>query len=128
MATLPTDDEELRMALDIFKHFGTRPGGALLRHNVAALVAKNGLRMEDVTKGIELGYAKGFFEDESHRSIKLTEAGFAAIAFGQMPVTHDALVARLGLEIGVSPQKVSDFRLDGLREQDTRPAAQNLSE
>jgi hypothetical protein len=45
-----------------------------------------------------------------------------------MPVTHDALVARLGLNIGISPQEVSDFRLDGLREQGTRPAAQNLSE
>jgi hypothetical protein len=34
-----------------------------------------------------------------------------------MPVTHDALVARLGLEIGISPQKVSDFHLNGLRQQ-----------
>ena len=45
------------------------------------------------------------------------------LAFGQMPVTHDALVARLGLEIGMPPQEVSDFRLDGLREQGTRPVA-----
>jgi hypothetical protein len=27
-----------------------------------------------------------------------------------MPVTHDALVARLGLEIGIPLQEVSDFR------------------
>lgn len=79
MAILPTDDEKLRMALDIFKHFGAHPGEALLRHNVAVLVAKNGWRMEDITKGIELGHATGFFEDGSHRSIILTEAGFAAI-------------------------------------------------
>src|SRR5216110_1282001 len=45
-----------------------------------------------------------------------------------MPVTHDALAARLGLEIGISPQKVSDFHLHGLREQGMRPVAQNLSE
>src|SRR5438094_2482976 len=45
-----------------------------------------------------------------------------------MPVTHDALVACLGLEIGISPQKVSDFHLDGLREQGMRSVAQNLSE
>src|SRR5947207_1268672 len=50
------------------------------------------------------------------------------LALGLMPVTHDALVARLGLEIGISPQKVSDFHLDGLREQGMRPVAQNLSE
>src|SRR6476646_1427643 len=45
-----------------------------------------------------------------------------------MPMTHNALVARLGLEIGISSQEVSDFRLDGLREQGTRPVAQNLGE
>jgi len=45
-----------------------------------------------------------------------------------MPVTNDALVARLGLEIGISLQKVSDFDLDGLREQGMRPVAQNLGE
>ena len=45
-----------------------------------------------------------------------------------MPVTHHALVARLGLEIGISSQEVSDFRLDGLRKQGTRPVSQNLSE
>src|ERR1700704_3110553 len=50
------------------------------------------------------------------------------LALGQVPMTHDALVARLGLKIGISPQEVSDFRLDGLREQGTRPVAQNLSE
>src|ERR1700691_813573 len=45
-----------------------------------------------------------------------------------MPVTHDTLVARLSLEIGISPQKVSDFHLDRLREQRMRPVSQNLSE
>ena len=38
-----------------------------------------------------------------------------------MPVAHDALAARLGLEIGVSPEEVGDLRLDGLREQGTCP-------
>jgi hypothetical protein len=37
-------------------------------------------------------------------------------------------VARLGLEIGISPQEVSDFHLDGLCEQGMRSVAQNLSE
>src|SRR4029077_9182298 len=45
-----------------------------------------------------------------------------------MPMTHTALVTRLGLEIGISSQEVSDFRLDGLREQGPCPVAQNLSE
>ncbi len=38
-----------------------------------------------------------------------------------MPVTHDALPPVLGLEIGILAQKVSDFRLDGLREQGSAP-------
>src|ERR1700691_1639645 len=45
-----------------------------------------------------------------------------------MPVTHDALVARLGLKIRISLKKVSDFRLDSLRQQRMRSVAQNLSE
>ena len=45
-----------------------------------------------------------------------------------MPVTHDPPAACLGLEIGIPPQEVSDFRLDSLCEQGTRPVAQNLSE
>src|SRR5947207_2716660 len=44
----------------------------------------------------------------------------------QMTVTHDALVARLSLEIGISSEEVSDFRLHSLREKGTRPVAQNL--
>jgi hypothetical protein len=43
-------------------------------------------------------------------------------------VPHDALVAHLGLEIGMPPQEVSDFRLDGLREPGPRSVAQNLGD
>jgi type I restriction enzyme M protein len=45
-----------------------------------------------------------------------------------MAVTHHALVTCLGLKIGISPKEVSDFRLDSLRQQGSRPVAQNLSE
>jgi hypothetical protein len=79
MAKLPTDDEKLRMALDVFKHFGTRPGEGLMPNNLVATVAKNGWRMDDLKKGIELGYAKGFFENGPNSSIRLTDVGFAAI-------------------------------------------------
>ena len=46
------------------------------------------------------------------------------LALGHVPVTHDALVARLGLKIGISPQEVGDFCLDRLRQQGTRPVTQ----
>src|SRR6185369_11001539 len=45
-----------------------------------------------------------------------------------MTVTHDTLVARRCLEIGIAPQEVSDFRLDRVREQGTRTVTQNLSQ
>ena len=52
----------------------------------------------------------------------------APVALGQMPVAHDTLAARLGLEGGISPEEVGDLRLDRLREQGTRPVAQDLGE
>src|SRR5277367_6524348 len=50
------------------------------------------------------------------------------LALGQMPVTHDALAAHLGLEVGISAEEVRNLHLDGLREQGMRPVAQNLGE
>src|SRR3954453_3164872 len=45
-----------------------------------------------------------------------------------MPVAHQAAAARLGLEIGMSMQEITDLRLNGLCQQGTCPAAQNLGE
>src|SRR6516165_6066448 len=45
-----------------------------------------------------------------------------------MAVAHDALLARLGLEIGVLCEKLSNLRFDGLGQQRTRAAAQDLGE
>jgi hypothetical protein len=46
---------------------------------------------------------------------------------GRCP-THDALAARLGLEIGMAAEEVGHLRLDRLCEQGMRPVAQNLGE
>src|SRR4029077_1663315 len=72
------------------------------------------------TNGLPIAHAR---LAHGHRS----DAGHD-LALGQLPVAPHALGARLGLEIGISPQEVSDFRLDGLREQGTCPVSQNLSE
>src|SRR5713226_4481340 len=45
-----------------------------------------------------------------------------------MAVAHDALPARLGLEIGMLCEKLSNLRFDGLGQQRTRAAAQDLCE
>ena len=43
-----------------------------------------------------------------------------------MAVAHDSLLARLGLEIGMLCEKLSNLRFDGLGQQRTRAAAQDL--
>src|SRR3954471_10144813 len=45
-----------------------------------------------------------------------------------MPVAHPAAAARLGLEIGMAMLEITDLRLNGLCQQGTCPAAQNLGE
>src|SRR6202022_837101 len=50
------------------------------------------------------------------------------LAFRKMAVAHDALLARLGLEIGGLCEKLSNLRFDRLGQQRTRAAAQDLCE
>ena len=45
-----------------------------------------------------------------------------------MAVAHDALLARLGLQIGMLCKKLSNLRFDRLGQQRTRAAAQDLCE
>jgi hypothetical protein len=45
-----------------------------------------------------------------------------------MAVAHDALLARLGLEIGMLCEKFSNLRLDRLGQHRTRAAAQDLGQ
>jgi len=78
MATLPTDEGKLRMALDLFEHFDRQPGQGLLANNITLIAAQKGWRIADIARGLEIGIEREFFESGSH-SIKLTEAGFAAI-------------------------------------------------
>src|SRR5205823_15062516 len=50
------------------------------------------------------------------------------LAFRQMAVAYHALLARLGLEIGMLCEKLSNLRFDRLGPQRTRAAAQDLCE
>jgi hypothetical protein len=45
-----------------------------------------------------------------------------------MAVAHDALMARLGFQIGMLCQKIGDLRFNSLGQQRTRAAAQDLCE
>jgi hypothetical protein len=79
MATLPSADDKLRQVLDIYQHFGTRPGEGLFTQNFMAIAAKRGLRMTDIADGMELGVKLGYFDQGQNNVLILTEAGFAAI-------------------------------------------------
>ena len=79
MATLPTPEENARKVLNIYKHFGSRPGGGLLTQNFLAAAVDQGLRTEDLLDGLRYGDDKGWFENDPNGFVLLTEAGFAEI-------------------------------------------------
>ncbi|TYR31976.1 hypothetical protein FY036_12860 [Mesorhizobium microcysteis] len=79
MATLPTLEDKGRMVLTIFKHFDTRPGEVLDKRNLVTMCAQWDWRTSDIAKGVEYGLDTGWFEGGPNNSIRLTEAGFAAI-------------------------------------------------
>jgi len=79
MATLPTPEENARRVLNIYKHFGTRPGEGLSTQNFLAVAVDQGLCNDDLLDGLRYGDEKGWFEDGPNGSVRLTEAGFAEI-------------------------------------------------
>ena len=79
MATLPTPEENARRVLNIYKHFGTRPGEGLSTQNFLAVAVDQGLCNNDLLDGLRYGDEKGWFEDGPNGSVRLTEAGFAEI-------------------------------------------------
>ena len=57
---------------------------------------------------------------------KIKFAHLQFVALWKMAMTHHALMARLGLEIRMLCEKLSNLRLDRLSQQRTRAAAQDL--
>ena len=79
MAQLPDDDAKARMVLEVFEHFGTRPGEVLLPRNLMAVSSNRGWRNEDLTDGLQIADDRGWIEDSPNGTIRLTESGFAQI-------------------------------------------------
>ena len=79
MATLPTPEENARRVLNIYKHFGTRPGEGLLTQNFLTVAANQGLSINDLLDGLRYGDEKGWVENGPNGFVLLTEAGFAEI-------------------------------------------------
>lgn len=79
MAQLPNDDDKARMVLDIFKHFGTRPGEVIMQQNVMAVSMNRGWRSEDLVGGLQIAGDRGWIENGPNGTIRLTDAGFAQV-------------------------------------------------
>ena len=62
MAQLPTSDENARKVLQIFSHFGTRPGEGTMQQNILAVMADKNWRSDDINEGLTWGLENGWFE------------------------------------------------------------------
>ena len=80
MATLPTLDEKVRLALDCFKAYSVRPGGALQQGVFVAWSVKKNVPHREVLEGIQEGATRGFFDQKTpNGGVFLTADGFAAM-------------------------------------------------
>lgn len=79
MAELPTPEESGRAVLQIYEHFGTRPGEGLLPQNFLVRIFAMKLRKDDLVNGLEYGVEAGWFESGPNDMMILTDAGFAEI-------------------------------------------------
>ncbi|WP_131800282.1 hypothetical protein [Methylobacterium indicum] len=79
MATLPTPAEKGRMILDIYQHFNSKAGHALRGNNFIAVATQFNASSDDIADGLEYAYSQGWVEDGPNDSVRLTDAGFAAM-------------------------------------------------
>lgn len=77
--SLPAPEDNARVVLDIYKHFGTPPGEVLLESNFFEIGAARNLRADDISSGLEYAYEQGWVDGQGYGAIMLTEAGFAEI-------------------------------------------------
>ena len=72
-------EDKARMALVVFKHFGSRPKDSLRADNFESFAPRRGWAPEDLIEGLEHGKALGWFEDGPNQSVRITSAGIARI-------------------------------------------------
>ncbi len=72
-------DDMARMALAVFRHFGSRPKDSLRADNFETFAPRRGWAPEDLMAGIEHGKVLGWFEDGPNESVRLTNVGFVQI-------------------------------------------------
>ena len=79
MATLSTPEENARKVLQIFEHFGTRPGEGIGSSSILAIAAEKNWRMADMEEGLQYGLDNDWFENGPNNYTLLTKSGFAEI-------------------------------------------------
>jgi hypothetical protein len=82
MATLPTEEQNGRLVLDIYSHFHSRPGDVLRANNFIAVAARRHIRMADLQSGLNYAAKMGWVEETANGSLRLTNNGYR-----QMPQT-----------------------------------------
>ena len=76
MAVLPTREENGRKMLEIYHHFGSKPGHVLRVNNFVAVGARRRWEMSDLQQGLEFAIQHGWIREKSG-GFELTESGFS---------------------------------------------------
>ena len=76
MAILPTREENAKKILQIYSHFGSRPGYVLGVNNFVAVGVRRRWETSDLQQGLEFALERGWITEKNGR-FELTESGFA---------------------------------------------------
>ena len=76
MPKLMTPDDQARMVLSIYNHFGARPDRVLLLKNFRAAAPKKNMGSADIRVGLEECITRGWVVQPVVGSFKLTDTGF----------------------------------------------------
>ena len=76
MVTLTDAKDNGELVLEIYAHFGSRPGQVLLANNFIAVAARRHIKISDLRDSIEDAVKAGWVEDGPNGSLRLTARGF----------------------------------------------------
>jgi hypothetical protein len=76
MTVLATQEENGLKILEIYNHFGSKPGHVLGVNNFVAVGARRRWEMRDLQQGLEFALQRGWIRQKDG-GFELTETGFA---------------------------------------------------
>ena len=72
-------EENARLVLQIYSHFGRQPGEALLANNFLAVAARRRIPVSDIQRGLDHASEVGWIEKAENGSLRLTRRGYEAM-------------------------------------------------